>query len=107
MGSVNKVILVGNVCADPDLRYIPNGTAALELRVATNEEWTDAAGQKHEKAEFHRVQVWAKKAEVCAKYLKKGSKVYVDGSIQTRTYDDKDGKKTFVTEIRAHEVVFL
>lgn len=107
MASVNKVILVGNLCADVDLRYLPDGKAAAELRIATNESWVGKDGQKQEKTEYHRVQVWDKRAENCAKYLQKGSKVYVEGSLQTRSWDDKDGKKTYVTEIRSSEVTFL
>jgi len=106
-GGVNKVILVGNLGADPDMRYTPSGQGVCELRVATSESWNDKNGQRQERTEWHRVVVWGKRAEVCSKYLSKGRQVYVEGRIQTRTYDDKDGNKRYITEIIAADVQFL
>ncbi|HEY0250623.1 MAG TPA: single-stranded DNA-binding protein, partial [Kofleriaceae bacterium] len=98
-GGVNKVILVGNLGADPDMRYTPSGQGVCELRVATSESWNDKNGQRQERVEWHRIVVWGKRAEVCSKYLSKGRQVYVEGRIQTRTYDDKDGNKRYITEV--------
>ena len=106
-GGVNKVILVGNLGADPDMRYTPSGQGVCELRVATSESWNDKNGQRQERTEWHRIVVWGKRAEVCSKYLSKGRQVYVEGRIQTRTYDDKDGNKRYITEIIAADVQFL
>ena len=106
-GGVNKVILVGNLGADPDMRFTPSGQGVCELRVATSESWNDKNGQRQERTEWHRIVVWGKRAEVCAKYLAKGRQVFVEGRIQTRTYDDKDGNKKYITEIIAADVQFL
>ncbi len=106
-GGVNKVILVGNLGADPDMRYTPSGQGVCELRVATSESWNDKNGQRQERVEWHRIVVWGKRAEVCSKYLAKGRQVYVEGRIQTRTYDDKDGNKRYITEVIANDVQFL
>ena len=106
-GGVNKVILVGNLGADPDLRHTPSGDAVCELRLATNENWTDKAGQKQEHTEWHRIVVWGKTAENCAKYLSKGRQVYVEGKLKTRSWDDKEGNKRYTTEIVAQSVQFL
>jgi single-strand DNA-binding protein len=106
-GSVNKVILIGNLGANPELKYLPSGQAVCELRLATNEVWNDKQGQRQERTEWHRVQVWAKQAEHCSKYLQKGSKVYVEGRLQTRSWDDKDGQKRYMTEVVAQQVQFL
>jgi single-strand DNA-binding protein len=106
-GGVNKVILVGNLGADPDMRFTPSGQGVCELRVATSESWNDKNGQRQERTEWHRIVVWGKRAEVCAKYLAKGRQVFVEGRIQTRTYDDKDGVKRYMTEIIAADVQFL
>nr|HEX4315063.1 single-stranded DNA-binding protein [Kofleriaceae bacterium] len=106
-GGVNKVILVGNLGADPDMRYTPSGQGVCELRIATSESWNDKNGQRQERTEWHRVVVWGKRAEVCSKYLAKGRQVYVEGRIQTRTYDDKEGIKRYITEIIAADVQFL
>ena len=104
---VNKVILVGHLGADPDMRYTPSGNGVCELRVATSESWNDKNGQRQERTEWHRVVVWGKRAEVCSKYLAKGRQVYVEGRIQTRSYDDKDGIKRYITEVIAADVQFL
>jgi len=106
-GGVNKVILVGHLGADPDMRYTPSGQGVCELRLATSESWNDKNGQRQERTEWHRIVVWGKRAEVCSKYLAKGRQVFVEGRIQTRTYDDKDGNKRYITEIIATDVQFL
>jgi single-strand DNA-binding protein len=106
-GGVNKVILVGYLGADPDMRYTPSGQGVCELRLATSESWNDKNGQRQERTEWHRIVVWGKRAEVCSKYLSKGRQVFVEGRIQTRTYDDKDGNKRYITEIIANDVQFL
>lgn len=106
-GGVNKVILVGHLGADPDMRYTPSGQGVCELRIATSESWNDKNGQRQERTEWHRVVVWGKRAEVCSKYLAKGRQVFVEGRIQTRTYDDKEGNKKYITEIIAADVQFL
>jgi len=107
MGSVNKVILVGNLGADPELKYTPSNRAVCNLSVATNEVWKDKNGQKQERTEWHRVNVWGEQAENCAKFLSKGRMIYVEGRLQTRSWDDKDGKKRYSTEVVADRVVFL
>ena len=107
MGSVNKVILVGNLGADPELKYTPSNRAVCNLSVATNEVWKDKSGQKQEKTEWHRVNVWGEQAENCSKFLAKGRMVYVEGRLQTRSWDDNDGKKRYSTEVVADRVVFL
>ena len=106
-GGVNKVILVGHLGADPDMRYTPSGQGVCELRLATSESWNDKNGQRQERTEWHRIVVWGKRAEVCSKYLSKGRQVFVAGRIQTRNYDDKDGNKRYITEIIANDVQFL
>jgi single-strand DNA-binding protein len=104
---VNKVILVGNLGADPEMRYTKGGAGVCELRLATNESWTDKNGQKQDRTEWHRIVVWGKRAELCAKYLSKGRQVYVEGRLQTRSWDDKDGNKRYTTEIIANDIQFL
>jgi single-strand DNA-binding protein len=107
MAGVNKVILVGNLGADPELRYTPSGQAVCQLRLATTESRPDKSGERKEYTEWHRVVVWAKLAELCNQYLTKGRQVYVEGRIQTRDWNDKDGNKRYTTEIIANQVVFL
>lgn len=107
MGSVNKVILVGNLGADPELKYTPSNRPVCNLSIATNDVWKDKAGNKQEKVEWHRVNVWGEQAEHCSKYLAKGRTVYIEGRLQTRSWDDKDGKKRYSTEVVADRVVFL
>ncbi len=106
-GGVNKVILVGNLGADPDMRYTPSGAGVCELRLATNESWTDKDGAKQERTEWHRIVVWGKRAENCSKYLSKGRQVYVEGKLRTRSWEDKDGNKRWTTEVIANDVQFL
>jgi single-strand DNA-binding protein len=106
-GGVNKVILIGNLGADPELRYTPSGQAVCDLRLATNEQWTDKNGQKQERTEWHRVVMWGKPAEICKQYLTKGQKLYVEGRLQTRSWDDKEGNKRYSTEIIGTDFMFL
>ncbi len=103
---VNKVILIGNLGKDPEVRYTPSGQAVANFTIATNEAWTDKQGQKQERTEWHRIVVWGKLAELCGQYLAKGRLAYVDGKLQTRSWE-KDGQQRFVTEIVAREVKFL
>jgi single-strand DNA-binding protein len=107
MGSVNKVILVGNLGRDAELRYTPGGAAVATLSMATTETWNDKSGQRQEKTEWHRVVLWGKSAESLAEYLTKGKQIYVEGRLQTRQWDDKDGNKRYTTEIRGDRVVLL
>ena len=107
MASVNKVILIGHLGAKPEVKYLPSGNGVAELRLATNDVWTDKQGQRQERAEWHRVVVWGKTAESCAKYLDKGRQIYVEGRLQTRSWDDKDGNKKYMTEVVATPVHFL
>lgn len=104
---INKVILVGNLGQDPELRYTGSGTAVCNMRLATNESYKDANGQMVDKTEWHSVVAWSRLAEICGEYLKKGSQVYFEGSLQTRSYDDKDGNTKWVTEIKAREMMML
>jgi len=107
MGSVNKVILVGNLGRDAELRYTPGGAAVATINMATTEVWNDKAGQRQEKTEWHRVVLWGKSAESLTEYLTKGKQIYVEGRLQTRQWDDKDGNKRYTTEIRGDRIVLL
>ena len=107
MGSVNKVILVGNLGRDAELRYTPGGAAVATLNMATTEVWNDKSGQRQEKTEWHRVVLWGKTAESLSEYQTKGKQIYVEGRLQTRQWDDKDGNKRYTTEIRSDRVVLL
>ncbi len=107
MGSVNKVILVGNLGRDAELRHTPGGSPVATLNLATTEIWNDKAGQRQEKTEWHRVVLWGKTAESLNEYLTKGKQIYVEGRLQTRQWDDKDGKKRYTTEIRGDRIVLL
>ena len=104
---VNKVILVGNLGQDPELRYTGSGTAVCNIRLATNESYKDASGEWVERTEWHSVVAWARLAEICNEYLKKGSQVYFEGSLQTRQWEDKDGNTRYTTEIKAREMMML
>lgn len=104
---VNKVILVGNLGKDPEVRYTPGGQAVANFNIATNENWTDKAGQKQERTEWHRIVVWGKQAELCGEYLTKGRQVYLEGRLQTREWTNKEGAKQYTTEVVANQVVFL
>lgn len=107
MASVNKAIVVGNLGADPEIRYTQSGAAVCNLRVATNEVWTDKEGTRNERTEWHRIVVFGKQAENCEKYLEKGRQVYVEGRIQTQEWEDRDGNTRYTTEIVATTVQFL
>ena len=107
MGSVNKVILVGNLGRDVELRYTPGGAAVGTLSLATTEVWNDKSGQRQEKTEWHRIILWGKQAESLHEYLLKGRQIYVEGRLQTRQWEDRDGNKRYTTEIRGDRVVLL
>lgn len=108
MASVNKVILLGNLGADPEVRFTPSGQAVANFRMATTDSWTDrASGQRQERTEWHRIVVWGKLAELAGEYLSKGRQVYVEGRLQTRQWDDRDGQKRYTTEIVANAMQFL
>ncbi|SMF80545.1 single-stranded DNA-binding protein [Pseudobacteriovorax antillogorgiicola] len=107
MASINKAIILGNLGQDPDLNYTASGAPVCTLSIATNETRTDAAGNRKEASQWHRVIVWNKQAENCAKYLAKGRTVYVEGRIQTRSWQDKHGQKRYSTEVIAQTVQFI
>jgi single-strand DNA-binding protein len=104
---INKVILIGNLGQDPELRYTPSGAAVANFSVATNETWNDKEGNTQERTEWHRIVAWRRLAEICGEYLKKGSQVYIEGRLQTRSWEDKDGVKRYVTEVIARELQML
>ena len=105
--AVNKVILIGNLGQDPELRYTGSGTAVCNMRLATNESYKDSNGELVEKTEWHSVVAWARLAEICGEYLKKGSQVYFEGSLQTRQWEDRDGNTRYTTEVKAREMMML
>ena len=105
--SVNKVLLIGRLGNNPEIRYTNTGTAVANFNLATSENWNDKNGQKQERTEWHRVVVWGKLAELCEKYLSKGRQCFVEGRLQTRSWDDKDGNKRYTTEIVASTIQFL
>ncbi len=108
MGSVNKVILVGNLGRDAELRYTPGGAPVATLNLATTEVWNDkTSGQKQEKTEWHRIVLWGKSAESLSEYLTKGKQIFVEGRLQTRKWQDKDGHEKYTTEIRADRITLL
>ncbi len=107
MASVNKVILVGNLGRDPELRYTPGGQAVANFTLATNERFTSKDGAKQERTEWHRIVAWGRTGELCAQYLSKGRSVYIEGRLQTREWEDKEGQKRRTTEIVANTVQFL
>jgi single-strand DNA-binding protein len=107
MAGVNKAILIGNLGRDPELRYTQNGQAVTNFSLATSENWTDKNGERSEKTEWHRIVAWAKTAELCAQYLTKGRTVYIEGRLQTRDWEDKEGVKRQTTEVVANTVQFL
>jgi single-strand DNA-binding protein len=105
---INKVILVGNLGADPETRYMPSGTAVTNLSVATTESWKDKqTGEQNERTEWHKVVMFDRLAEIAAEYLRKGSQVYIEGKLQTRKWQDRDGNDRWTTEIRANEMQML
>jgi len=105
--SVNKVILVGNLGKDPELRYTTSGTAVANFTMATSERFKDRNGEQQKRTEWHNIVAWAGLAEICGKYLKKGKQVYIEGRIQSRSYDDRDGNKRYITEIVADQMQML
>jgi single-strand DNA-binding protein len=105
--SVNKVLLIGRLGNNPEIRYTNGGTAVANFNIATSENWNDKNGQKQERTEWHRIVVWGKLAELCEKYLAKGRQCYVEGRLQTRSWDDKDGNKRYTTEVVASSIQFL
>jgi single-strand DNA-binding protein len=107
MAGVNKVILIGNLGKDPELKYLPSGQAVATFSLATTERWTDKNGQRQDRTEWHNIVVYAKTAEIVNQYLKKGRSAYIEGRITTRSWDDRDGNKKYKTEIVATTVQFL
>lgn len=106
--SLNKVMLIGNLGKDPELRYTTSGVAVASFTLATNESWKDQDGNTQERTEWHNIVAWRKLAEICGEWLKKGNKVYIEGRIQTRSYDDKNtGQKRYITEIVADDMIML
>ncbi len=104
---VNKVILIGRLGGDPEVRYTSGGSAVANFNMATNESWMDKEGQKKERTEWHRIVVWGKLGELCGQYLSKGRQAFVEGRLQTRDWTDKDGNKRYTTEIVAQNIQFL
>ncbi|MBW2713404.1 MAG: single-stranded DNA-binding protein [Deltaproteobacteria bacterium] len=107
MASINKVILIGNLGRDPELKYTQSGQAVCNFSIATTEKWKGKDGQMQEKTEWHRIVAWGKTGELCSQYLSKGRPVYIEGRLQTRDWEDKDGNKRQTTEINANTVQFL
>jgi single-strand DNA-binding protein len=107
MSGVNKVILIGNLGADPTMRYTPSGTAVANFNVATSERFTNKSGEKETRTEWHRVVAWSKLAEICNQYLKKGKQVYIEGRLQTRQWEDQSGNNRSTTEVIATNMVML
>src|SRR3954462_5660819 len=105
--SLNKAMLIGNVGQDPEIRTIPNGARVAQFSVATSRRWNDKNGQQQEKTEWHRIVAWEKLVEIIEKYVKKGDRIYVEGEIEYRQYQDKDGVTKYATEIRAREVLLI
>jgi single-strand DNA-binding protein len=106
-GTVNKVILLGRLGADPQLRYTPSGRAVVNFSIATNQVWKDQEGKQQEKTEWHRVVAWAKLAEIIGEWLKKGSNCYIEGRLQTRSYEDTSGVKKYITEVVATDLEMI
>lgn len=107
MKSLNKVQLIGNLTRDPEMKYTPTGTAVVTFSIATNRQWTNDQGEKKDEADFHRCVAWSKLAEICANLLKKGRKVYVEGRIQTRSWQGQDGQTRYTTEIVISDMILL
>ncbi len=105
--AINKVILIGNLGQDPEMRYTGNGTPVCNMRLATTERYKDANGEMVERTEWHSIVTWSRLAEICSEYLRKGSKVYFEGQLQTRSWEDRDGNTRYTTEIRAREMMML
>ena len=108
MASVNKVMLIGNLGRDTETRYTQGGTCVANFSIATSETWKDKnTGEKKEQTEWHKIVAWGRLGEICGEYLKKGSQVYIEGSLQTRSWEDKEGVKKYTTEIKAYEMKML
>jgi len=107
MASVNKAILIGNLGKDPELRYTPGGQAVANFSIATTDKWKDKDGQLQERTDWHNIVVWGRQAEIANEYLKKGRPVYIEGRIQTRSYEDKDGNRRYITEIVTQRLQLL
>ena len=107
MAGVNKAILVGNLGRDPELRTTANGQTVVNFTLATSENWTDKSGERQERAEWHRIVLWRRLAEVAGQYLKKGSKIYIEGKLQTRSWEDQNGQKRYTTEVVANSMEML
>ena len=107
MAGVNKVILSGNLGSDPELKYTPSGTAVANFSLATTEQWTNKDGEKGEKTEWHRIVAWRRLGEICGEYLHKGKQVYIEGKIQTRAWEDREGNKRYTTEVVANTMQML
>jgi single-strand DNA-binding protein len=107
MASVNRVFLIGNLGADPEVRYTSGGSPVANFRIATSEVWNDKDGQRQERTEWHRIVVWGRQAELCGEYLRKGRSVCIEGRIETREWEDREGQRRFTTEIKADRVTFL
>ena len=107
MSSLNKAMIIGRLGQDPDVRYTQSNTAVANLSVATSERYKDSSGEWKENTEWHRVVAWGRLAEICQEYLKKGSQVYIEGPIQTRSWEDKEGQKRYTTEIKALTMTML
>lgn len=104
---LNKVMLIGNLGADPEVRFTPNGTTVAIFRVATTEKWTSKSGEAQQQTEWHNIVAWRRLAEICGEYLSKGSRVYIEGELQTRKWKDKDGNNRYTTEIVVKEMKML
>jgi single-strand DNA-binding protein len=108
MAGINKVILVGRLGRDPEVRYTPSGVAVANFSMATSEEWKDRdSGEKKERTEWHRIVAWRRLGEICGEYLRKGSQIYIEGKLQTRDWEDRDGNKRYTTEIVAQNMQML
>lgn len=107
MSSVNKVILIGHLGRDPEVRYLPSGDAVVNISIATSQKWTDKGGEKQEQTEWHRCVAFGKRGEVIGEYMKKGSQIYVEGRLQTKKWQDKDGNDRYTTEIVVDNFQFL
>jgi single-strand DNA-binding protein len=107
MASLNRVLLIGNLGADPELSYTPSGTAKATMRLATHEVWTNKGGEKGERTEWHRLIAWGRLAEICGEYLTKGRQIFIEGRLQTRSWEDRDGNKRWMTEIVATNMQML
>ena len=107
MASVNKVILVGNLGADPEIRYAPSGTSVANFSLATKDQWTNKEGEKEEKTEWHRIVAFGRLGEICGEYLHKGKQVYIEGKLQTKAWEDREGVKRYTTEVIANTMQML